>query len=172
MFGRIAENQWAILVRNARLDRIHNPIRKEIAGGGWPELARRAALALTGNLEDSLGVSLLADIWDAFGSKNCDRISSDDLVTYLIGIEDRPWSESNHGKPMTKNQLARRLKPFGLAPKTVAAGTPKGYALDDFIETCARYLPPPFQTATSATSNDFNWLQRNQTATDGHHVAV
>jgi hypothetical protein len=85
--------------------------------------------AATGNLEDSLGISLLADIWDAFASKNCDRISSDDLVTYLIGIEDRPWSESNHGKPMTKNQLARRLKPFGLTPKTIrtAAGI---FALD------------------------------------------
>ncbi len=116
-----------------------------VAGADWPERTRLAALALTGAPEDSLKAELLADIRHAFGGK--DRISSDDLATYLVGLEERPWSESNHGKPMTKNQLARRLKPFGLKPRTIRTedGTPKGYMRDDFDATCTRSSRPPFK---------------------------
>jgi hypothetical protein len=112
-----------------------------IAGGEWPELVRRAAVASTGAPDDSLKVLLLSDIRDAFGHH--DRISSDELVTALNEMKDRPWCEINHGRPLTQNQLAPRLKPFKLTPKKIRIldQTLNGYAPADFTEKCARYLP-------------------------------
>jgi hypothetical protein len=137
----------------------------EVAGGDWPDKARRAALPATGVPDDSLKTELLADIRDAFSGK--ESITSDDLVTYLVGLEERPWSESNHGKPISKNQLARRLNPFGLRPKTIRFGikTAKGYWRDDFDKTCARYLNTAFSTVKAVTPNKTNGLDDNQTVT-------
>jgi hypothetical protein len=61
------------------------------------------------------------------------------------------------------------------APKNVklSGKVPKGYAVADFEDAFSRYLPKtPFQTATSATSNQINDLDKNQTATGYPEVAV
>jgi len=123
-----------------------------VAGGHWPELARRAAVAATGAPDESLKVTLLADIREAFGT--LDRISSEDLVKALLDMKERPWGECNHGKALTQNQLARRLKQFKLEPKTIriASSTPKGYLRADFDETCMRYLQGGSETATPQQS--------------------
>jgi hypothetical protein len=84
-------------------------------------------------------------IREAFGS--LDRISSEALVAALVDMKDRPWGECNHGKALTQNQLARKLKPFGLKPKNIKEAdgrVPKGYMRADFEETCERYLPDRF----------------------------
>jgi putative DNA primase/helicase len=124
----------------------------DVAGGEWPERARQAALLLGGaDDDDSLRVKLLADIRDAFSEKAADRLSSDDVINILIGLEDHPWAEINKGKPLTKNGLAARLKPFHISPGTVRvmSGTAKGYKLEQFRDAFARYLPrhPPNETS-------------------------
>ncbi len=67
----------------------------------------------------------------------------------LIEMEDRPWPEWRHGKPMTAASLARLLKPFGVRPRKLRLG---GHALNGYqrgeIEAAhIRYCPtPPVQT--------------------------
>ena len=48
-------------------------------------------------------------------------MTSADLIAALVAMTDRPWGECNHGKALTQNQLARRLKPFNIFPRTVRA---------------------------------------------------
>jgi hypothetical protein len=54
------------------------------------------------------------------------RLASADLVTRLGEMEERPWAEWKHSKPMTRPQLAAALRPFGIIPRTVR--TPRGPA--------------------------------------------
>jgi len=45
---------------------------------------------------------------------------------------------------LTTRKLASELKPFGIAPRVFREGnrTPRGYALDQFEDAFAKYLPP------------------------------
>jgi putative DNA primase/helicase len=64
-------------------------------------------------------------------------------------MEDRPWPEWRHGKPITVRQVARLLKPFGITPGTIRTqdSTPKGYYLTAFDDAFSRY--PPISSATT-----------------------
>jgi Protein of unknown function (DUF3631) len=150
----------------------------EAIGGGWPRRAREAAIELSGDETDtqSHGEQLLGDIRDAFAEKNADRLSSDELVAYLVRLEGRPWAELGKSrKPLTKNGLAALLRPFKIHSGSIRLDdgrTPKGYHRRAFEDAFARYLSPaPVRNATSpqasisAAAGDF------QNATDGNGVA-
>jgi Protein of unknown function (DUF3631) len=129
----------------------------DIAGGDWPERARKAALALSAeHTDESRRVQLLVDIHAAFEVKGVDKISSDDLVTYLISLDDRPWAEWSRGRPLSKNQLARLVKPLGVSSGSIRLDdgrTPKGYYRAAFDDAFARYLPEDrFPIRNNATS--------------------
>ncbi|CEF49371.1 unnamed protein product [uncultured bacterium] len=120
----------------------------DAAGGDWPERARAAAIELSadGALDqESTRTALLADIRTGFEAKGVDRISSEELVGYLASLEDRPWAEfGKSGKAITKNQLARLLRDFKIAPSNLRLDSErvqKGYYLSAFEEAFARYLP-------------------------------
>jgi len=140
----------------------------EIIGGNVPERARQLALAACGVEEEpSRGTMLLADIRDVFAETGQDRIASADLVAALISMADRPRGECNHGKAMTQNLLARRLKPFGISPKDVGPKNNrlKGYELDQFKDAFLRYSPnPPLSSAYTRTLNEINDLGQNESA--------
>ena len=80
-------------------------------------------------------------------SRGTDKLSSQDLVGYLVDLEDRPWGEVNKGGALTKNGLAYRLRDFRITPNSIQVGvgrgspTPKGYKLGQFTDAFARYLP-------------------------------
>lgn len=129
----------------------------DLAGGRWPERARRALVSLcTGERieEDSLGVRLLRDcraIFDALPSGEAsseesptpDRISSEDLCSRLREIEEAPWAELYKGSGLTKRSLAVHLRPFGIGPASVRfrdGSTLKGYLRKDFEDAWSRYL--------------------------------
>jgi hypothetical protein len=133
----------------------------DIAGGAWPERARRAAVELTGESDEqsSIRVALLWDIRAAFGTKAVDRLSSEDLIAYLIGLEDRPWPEYRAGKAITKTQVARLLAPLHISPGTIRLPedrTAKGYYRRVFDDAFTRYLPPG--TVTPSQPKDFRGL--------------
>jgi putative DNA primase/helicase len=119
----------------------------DLAGGPWPEQARAAAVGLSGGQDDdtdNIRVLLLADIREVFADRGVDRISSEDLTLALVGLEERPWAEYSHGKPLTQAKLARLLRPFGVVSGSVRlpdGRTPKGYVLERFTDAFARYLP-------------------------------
>jgi Protein of unknown function (DUF3631) len=125
----------------------------QAAGGEWPERAKRASLAGHVEPEESARTQLLADIQVVFAEKNCDRLTSEDLVNALVSMADRQWGECNHGKALTQNQLARRLKPFGIAPKTlrIGTGTAKGYLRESFEDAFNRYLSPKYPRSNRNT---------------------
>jgi hypothetical protein len=121
----------------------------DVAGGEWPERARRAAFALErSDTGQTTPIMLLSDIRDLFQQRTSDRLSSADIVTHLAGLYGRPWPEFGRAqKPISQNQLARLLKPFNIFPRGVRIGdeTPKGYLLSDFADAFDRYLPAEVQ---------------------------
>jgi putative DNA primase/helicase len=114
----------------------------DLAGGTWPEEARRAACLLSGEEQGATGVELLRDIRSVFGDD--DVIRSSDLVAKLTADPERPWAEWRYGRPLTQKQLAGLLAPFHIISLTVhPPGLPdgKGYRRTDFEEAWAAYCP-------------------------------
>jgi len=116
----------------------------DLAGGEWPQQAREAAQRLSGAVDTgSTGTRLLADIRAAFDEAEAGVLSSADLVGKLTAEADSQWAEWKAGKPLTQNQLARLLKPFGIAPGQVwitADRQSRGYRRDQFEDAWQRYL--------------------------------
>jgi uncharacterized protein DUF3631 len=112
-------------------------------GSEWPARIRDAAIVLAPRDADSIGTMLLADIKAVFDEKASERLASAELCEVLVAMEGRPWAEWKHGKPLTPNQLARILKPFGIVTNiTIRVGnrTAKGYHRHQFEEAWQRYL--------------------------------
>ena len=146
----------------------------DAAGGEFPELARKAAVALSGGesaVEASLGVMLLSDIRTVLDQS--DRISSANICEALATMEGRPWPEYGRSlKPISQNQLARILEPFGIAPHTIRFGaeTAKGYLLKDFSDAFDRYLPSVTPSQSNGENEPEHPAIRNKSAgvTDGN----
>jgi hypothetical protein len=126
----------------------------DLIGLDWPVRIREAADALIGTEPDSDDSVLLADIKTTFEARDADRLSSEEICEALVAMEGRPWAEyGKSGKPISKNQLAKRLKRFKVVPDSVRIGgkTPKGYYRHQFQEAWDRYLSftpqePPSET--------------------------
>jgi hypothetical protein len=147
----------------------------DTAGGEWPEMTRKAMLAIEKvSDEDTVKQTLLRDIRTIFGAR--DKISSKELVEELIAIEDHSWGDWQRGKPITQNGLARLLKPFGILSKTIRIGenTFKGYTLEQFVDTFNRYLHPiyPIQTVTTSQPTPAKDLRACQNVTQADDVMV
>lgn len=128
----------------------------DVAGGAWPERARRAAEHLNAErvaVDPSLGAQLLGDIRNIFTSSATDRLSSEELVERLCALEEAPWGDLR-GKALDARGLARRLRQFDVRPHTIRVQdrTPKGYEQTDFYDAWCRYLTPQAEGATSATT--------------------
>jgi hypothetical protein len=121
----------------------------DAAGDEWPDKARKAAVRLSEVADAaSIGVQLLAVIKVAFdgadGVNPLDRISSAELAETVGADASSPFSEWKGGKPITQAQLARVLKPFGIAPEAtrlLGGGRLRGYQRVQFEDAWERYLP-------------------------------
>lgn len=117
----------------------------DLAGGEWPARARRAAVLLSGgetNEDSDLRVQLLADVRDIFDERSADELASGVLVEKLTKLDNRPWAEWRHGRPLTATGLARLLKPFGIQSRQVWLDNANvhGYGRAQFKDAWARYL--------------------------------
>jgi hypothetical protein len=116
------------------------------AGGEWPDLARKAALALSGNGvagDDNQAVELLRDAKKVFDVSKAAELPTKTFIAALCADAERPWSAHFKGEPITDRQLAKLLRPFGILSGTVhPPGAPdaKGYRRADFEDAWARYL--------------------------------
>jgi len=81
-----------------------------------------------------------------------------------VALEDRPWEEGKNGKPMSKEQLAKLLGLFEIAPKQIKIDghNERGYELRTLKPLFARYLP-----ATPLPSAPSQGLRAIQPATMG-----
>jgi putative DNA primase/helicase len=137
----------------------------DLAGGKWPELSRKAAVALSGGAEEedeSKRVLLLADLRQLFAGRGVDRLTSEDIVTALVDMPERPWSEiTKHGKPINQRYLADSLRDFRIQPKQVWVGerNRRGYELGQFHDVFWRYLDTlsakPLDPNNDAAFGDF-----------------
>lgn len=132
----------------------------DYACGNWPQLARHAALKLSGMEQEavSLSAELLADIKEVFETKKVERIATADLLAALIEDDLKPWATYNRGKQMSPRQLAKRLDEYGIHSQNIKFGysdVKKGFRLDQFTDSFARYLTPsstPLENPLLATS--------------------
>jgi hypothetical protein len=115
----------------------------DIAGGQWPEQAREAACALAENSGEGNPIgSLLLDIFSLFTIEKRGRVFTRELVEWLNGLEKHAWAERLKGKPISELWLAQQLRPYQIRPRSIRIGetVSRGYYLDDFMDTCRRYI--------------------------------
>jgi putative DNA primase/helicase len=132
---RAADN-WRLLVAIA-----------DLAGGDWPDRARAAAVKLSASsagTTETDAVMLLSDIRQIFAEIGGDRLKSADIASRLGEMEERPWPEWRHGRPITPAQIAAMLNRYEIKPNTQRFGqeTAKAYLLVQFEDAFARYLGP------------------------------
>lgn len=125
----------------------------ELAGGVWPERARRSAVALVADAQahqqETLGIRLLVDMRDLFASGDTAYLGSESIINSLLESEEGPWSDLS-GRMIDARQLAQLLSKYGISSKNVRSKgrVVKGYSRHDFSDAWERYLPA---TATEAT---------------------
>jgi hypothetical protein len=127
----------------------------DAAGGNWPDRARAAAIALVAESKQStpsLGIHLLRDMREAFGSR--DAMPTEEILAALNGIVESPWGDLR-GKPLDARGLGKHLRVYGIGPAAIRVGnrTLRGYRRADLHDAWSRYLPvPPQGSATNATA--------------------
>jgi hypothetical protein len=126
----------------------------DLAGGDWPERARRALLDLCvgeSDEDESTGVKLLSATREVFGATIEDRIATRELLEQLVSQDtDAPWAswwehDLNIGNVKGPGaRLAKLLKPYRIKSRPFRSGdgTTRGYMRDDFLEAWQRYCPP------------------------------
>jgi hypothetical protein len=116
----------------------------DLAGGDWPRRAHDAALELAAietHEDESIGVRLLADVERAFAKRAVDRLPTARLIDALSDDETAPWNEWNRGQRISPRQVAQRLQPFGIRPRTIRledGTTAKGYHREQFADAWKR----------------------------------
>jgi hypothetical protein len=188
--SRLAEPE-ALQLLNDRANDNWQPLLAiaDAAGSTWPERARKAALALSENVEDdSTNVQLLHDLhWLLDGKPEdqedgrvsreyppTDKLFTRKILDELSKIGTSPWCGWNNGKGFSERDLAKALKHFQVAPETVRIGTEtsKGYYAGKLREAFEAYLPAFTASATvtaSQPSNDGH-CDALQNVTNGQHV--
>ncbi len=111
------------------------------AGGPWPDLARRAAVAVSSAAEVSVssGMRLLAEIRDVFATD--EHLTTAEVLRRLHDLEDAPWGDW-YGKPLTGRGLAKLLIPYRIVPSQhrVHGAPARGYFRRDFADAWGRYV--------------------------------
>jgi hypothetical protein len=114
----------------------------DIAGGDWPERARRAAVVLTKSRDDSakasLTTQLLRDIRTAFG--DADALPSVALLGRLTADEEAPWATYGP-KGLSTHKLGALLREYDIKAQvlTLPTGQARGYLRSDFEDAWGRY---------------------------------
>jgi hypothetical protein len=150
LFSRLADN-WRPLLSIA-----------DLAGGDWPERARRIAERLSASrVEETVNIMLLEDVRRIFTDRDAEQITTAEMVASLVAMEDRPWPEWRRGKSITPRQLAKLLEPFEIKPDQlwISGNKQRGYERGWFSDAFTRYLGElsgspvdPMETANYCTS--------------------
>jgi Protein of unknown function (DUF3631) len=136
------------------------------ASGEWPKRVRSAVLSLEEVAEqiaeEELGVLALRHVFDAFTKKQATKLFTDDILAYMVTLDEGPWAEWWGDKVKAGETIgpARRLRRLldrfdKVKPKTVRIDdvTKKGYDLERIQLAASRYLPvTPVTTVTPLAS--------------------
>ena len=118
----------------------------EALGGCWLDDARLAARVLSGGQDEgetSVSVQVLFDLRDLFAQAGQGALATNVILTGLAAMEERPWAEFRRDRPITAQQLAGLLRPFGIRPHQVwiEGQKTRGYEVDDLKDALDRYTP-------------------------------
>ncbi|MCC5956467.1 MAG: DUF3631 domain-containing protein [Natronohydrobacter sp.] len=136
---------------NDRMQDNFTPLTRIAAalGGPWPDrmvTAYAAKAQVRDDDSEATNIMLLRDVWSLFERNTHQRTrSSSELVEHLLGMDDRPWPEYRHGRPLTASTIARLLRPFDIKSSNIRTGMSvvKGYHRDDVKAAFDRYAAPP-----------------------------
>jgi putative DNA primase/helicase len=128
----------------------------EVIGGNWPQHARKAARALSGGRDaddESPGVLLLRDIREVMDERVA-YLSPSSLLEKLHALEEAPWKDWCHGKPITARGVSNLLRPYGIGSELKReAGTPgRRYYREAFLNAWGRYLLQPSKTSVTSVT--------------------
>jgi len=122
----------------------------DLAGGDWPEDARRAAMCISGNdsESESTALQLIRDCLLVMDEE--EELRSTELVDKLLELPDAPWRDW----PITPHKVARLLRPFGIKPRHTRGGNI--YRKADLLEVAKRYLPEGWASDLHSFTDDAN----------------
>ena len=137
-----------------RLDEAWEPLRAiaSLAGGDWPERARKAAIALAGAVDERDGqdrsIVLLSALREMFGD-DVRALSTEAIVERLNRDDALPFGDMRNGQGINARGIAQLLRAYKMGdgapirPKVVRIGpaTPRGFHRDQFSDAWSRYLP-------------------------------
>jgi len=145
----------------------------DIVGEQWPDISRKTAtnLADIDKEDDTIKIQLLKDIKSIFDDEKTDRLWTKEIQESLISMEERSWSEWRKGKGLSPRNISMLLGAFDIHSKDVRISkiVKKGYLLEDFKDSLARYTPQ--LNATGLQSSDSNTFSDFQNATQEDNVA-
>lgn len=120
----------------------------DLAGGKWPKAARKAAIKLTRERrESSEGKKALVKFWESFTTHG--PMLTSNQVQKLFHQDDY-WSDFRGRGPITKQQIAALLAPFGIYPDVIhprGRAADRGYRVEWFELAFRHYLGKPLPPA-------------------------
>lgn len=139
-----AQDNWRSLIAIA-----------DLAGEGWPQKARAAAVAIfapqaTGGA--TRGVQLLRDIQLVFDQGQVAALAPEKLAAALRKLPDGPWASLGLGTGLTTQQIAKMLAPYGVQSRRNHDG--RFYDRRDFEDAWARYCPGSPRKAVTCVTSD------------------
>ena len=122
----------------------------DVAGGRWPERARRAAATLSATRDERREddkILLLADIYRIFDENGGNPVTCEDLAFHLSVLEERPWGAYGRtGKRITSDRIGKFLGEFGVRSKPTRVPNFKVikrvYRREFFLEAWERHGVP------------------------------
>jgi len=115
-----------------------------LAGNGWEQKLRAAALALNSSAQsNNSGVEFLLDISSIFVLTGREKIFSRELAETLREGAHGLRSLALKYSSCNEYRISQILRPYGIKPSTIRIGKEvnKGYLADDFTEVLHRYIP-------------------------------
>lgn len=125
--------------------------------------------------EESISVLLLQDIKSIFFDVDKTKIHSKELLERLNSLEEQPWCEFQHGKPLSAKTLARLLKPFHIKSKQIwiDSSNRNGYEWEDFEDAFNRYLiTPAIQNSKTLEPSNSAPLEANEHSSTASHLEL
>ncbi|WP_431299183.1 DUF3631 domain-containing protein [Tabrizicola sp. BL-A-41-H6] len=134
-------------------------------GCAWPDrVASAYAAQAQAQDEDTepAGVMMLRDLAEMFASRRVDRIASSELVGDLLLLEERPWAEWRHGRPVTAQSVAKLLKPFGVKVRVLKlnGAAARVYLRTEIEAAAARYTPQTRNPVTLAQNQEVTSISK------------
>ncbi len=142
----------------------------DLAGEGWPERARHAAVTIAVSATKTLSRSqeMLHSVREAFDRDRADKLTRDELLARILEDEEGPWATWVRGHPMTARQMLSKIEEYDIKISIIKVDgkSQRGFYRRQFEDAWARYLDGTEpETASESEKLHFESVTRNQNVT-------